>query len=443
MSAVQDAPSPRYRVIQLVWDKRRGYRNESVDGFDDLVTHHPNSNRDARIEHGVVVGGQPGRRLAVVGGEFQEVEVARPGRDFGLGRDQVLLKKDFILEDSRLPAGPASRAVDVPSPASGVVGTVNARSGLVDILDRPGGQVIVRVRHLSPIHVRAGDPVDYGQALGVQGRQASDAIHVHMEVDTRHFRQYENYVGDLVSGRLAIDQGRRTAGIAARPVVDDGTVRVGGTSDVVATAQRALSAAGFVDANGQALADDGVYRLSMQPAVLDYQRSEGLPQTGDLDGATLQRLAPRVLPPAVRADDNVEPRTTFDFTQVSAADQPLHQQAQAAVRRLDISLGRDPDGYGERLAASAAWLAWSHGLSRIDHVLLGQGSQALDAGSLFVVQGALDDPGHLRARMPVADALARPADASIAQVQRLGADAHVQAPVHQEEPAAPLRPRFG
>jgi hypothetical protein len=231
MAGEESTQLPSYRVIQLEWDEQRGYRNEAVEDFDSLVTHHPNSNRGAQLVNGTVIGGQPGRAFGVMGGEIQEIEVARGGRDFGLKPDQVLLKKDFILEDPQLPTGPGSRALDVPSPVSGVVGTVNARSGLVDVLDREGGDVILRVRHMSPLHVQTGDSIEYGQALGVQGKQATGAIHVHMEVDSRYYQQYENYVGDLVSGRLPIDPERQTRGIEPRPVIDDGTIRIGESSD--------------------------------------------------------------------------------------------------------------------------------------------------------------------------------------------------------------------
>ncbi|MDQ3206864.1 MAG: peptidoglycan-binding protein [Pseudomonadota bacterium] len=442
MVTVQDAQPPRYRVIQLVWDAERGYRNEVVGDFDDLVTHHPNSNRGARIENGAVVGGQPGRILAVMGGEFQEVEVAREGRDFGLGPDQVLLKKDFILEDARLPAGPASRRLDVPSPVSGVVGAVNPRSGLVDVMDRQGGEVILRVRHMSPIHVRTGDLIEYGQALGVQGRLATAAVHVHMEVDTRYYEQYENYLDDLGDGRLAIDPGRRGSGIAARPVIDDGTIRIGESDEVVAQVQRALNAGGFQGVDGRPLPDDGVYRFSMQPAVLGFQQAHGLQQTGDLDQATLQRLAPPTFPPEVRRDGTDAPPSYFKGGVVLEPSEPLLQQAQDAVRRLDACLDREHDDSSARLAASAAWLAKASGLSRIDHVLLGQGTQALDRGSLFVVQGAMSDPAHLRAHMVTDEALARPVSESLARMQLLDAEPPQPVRMAHSEPAVSHQPRI-
>lgn len=420
MDEEKTAQLPPYRVIQLEWDAQRGFRNEAVEDFDSLVTHHPQSNRGAHLVNGAVVGGQAGRAFGVVGGEIQEIEVARGGRDFGLRPDQVLVKKDLILEDSRLATGPGSRELDVPSPVSGVVGTANAGSGLVDVLDREGGEVILRVRHMSPLHVQAGDRVEYGQALGVQSNQATQAVHVHMEVDTRYYQQYENYVEDLVSGRLSIDATRRAHGIDARPVVDDGTIRIGESSDVVQHAQRVLNAEGFRGADGQPLQEDGVYRLSMQPAVINYQQARGLTPTGDLDPATLQQIAPRVFPPEVNRPARDAP--SYLDLQGSAAPErdPLHRQAEDAVRLLEQGLGRDYDANSAKLAARAACLAKENGLSRIDHVVLSEDSRNVRAGeNLFVVQGALNDPAHLRAHMRTEDALGQSVEQSLAQLQSL------------------------
>lgn len=106
------SPRPPYRLAQA------GVTiNVPVPDFEGLVTHHPGDNRGARIVNGVVVGGQQNRTQALVGGEVQEVEVRTPGNTFGLAPDRVLLKKDFILEDSRIAEGRSgARLVDVPSP---------------------------------------------------------------------------------------------------------------------------------------------------------------------------------------------------------------------------------------------------------------------------------------------------------------------------------------
>lgn len=127
--------------------------------------------------------------------------------------------------------------------------------------------------------------MEYGQSLGTQSRQGlptNAGKHVHFEIDTRYYQQCENYVADLEGGRLAIDDVRRTRGINPNPVVDDGIVRIGETSDSVLSVQRALNAERLRDADNQPIREDGTYRLSMQAAVINYQRAHGLPQTGDI-----------------------------------------------------------------------------------------------------------------------------------------------------------------
>ncbi|ASW47361.1 hypothetical protein SM19410_14775 [Xanthomonas hortorum pv. gardneri] len=41
----------------------KGYHNEVVENFDGLITHHPNSNSDAHLVNGSVVGGQAPKSL--------------------------------------------------------------------------------------------------------------------------------------------------------------------------------------------------------------------------------------------------------------------------------------------------------------------------------------------------------------------------------------------
>ena len=157
-----------YRVIQLGPPNARGVQtNIGVDDLDSVVTHHPGANRNIRMENGAIVGAENPRTrsYAMVGSEFQEVETRRTDEYRVLGADQVLLVKDFILEDR---ASKTPRIVDVPAPIAGYVGRVDTRNGLVEIHDRQGGDVIARVRHMNPIVVEQGQSVAYGQALGTQ-----------------------------------------------------------------------------------------------------------------------------------------------------------------------------------------------------------------------------------------------------------------------------------
>lgn len=299
-----DQTQSTYRIIQLGPPRPPNglQSNEPVTDFDSLVTHHPGANRDAVMQDGVIIRGQPGRSHAYIGGELQEIEIARNGRDFGLNPDQVLVKKDFILEDPNHPyMSRTARAVDVPAPVAGYVGRVSEREGLVDILDRQGGDVIARIRHMHPIAVSEGQTVEYGEALGTQGRQQTGAVHVHMEMDTRYYQQFENYVSDLVSGRLPVEAKHRE-NVEAQLVVDDGTFRLGESNERIRDLQRVMAREGYRAADGNPLDQDGVYRLDMQGAVLDFQRNHGVPQTGDVDLATLQFAPPERSREADRQD---------------------------------------------------------------------------------------------------------------------------------------------
>lgn len=424
---------PAYRVIQLEWSAARGFRNEEVDDLDSLVTHHPQSNRAAHLQNGIVIDGQRDRQHALIGGEIQEIQAARPGRTYGLQPDQVLLKKDFMLEDSRLPTGPGSRTLDIPSPIAGVIGNVDARQGLADILDQEGGAVIARIRHMAHIRVQPGDAIEYGQAVGTQGTRQADAIHVHMEVDTRYYQHYESYMEDLVSGRLSIDPVRQTQGIEARPIVDDGVIRIGDSAEIVRRVQQQLNDEGFRGADNQPLQVDGVYRLSMQAAVINFQQAHGLPQTGDIDVSTLQQIAPRVFPPAYFREapgDGANPGIPLYMNRHGAGlgndpppdviDDPILSQAERAVRQLDRNSGREYDDQSACMAASAACLAKAKGLSRIDHIFLSEARGSTRKGeNLFVVQGAPGDPAHLRAQMKTQDAIDMPVEKSLGQLHAL------------------------
>ncbi|MGJ4728823.1 peptidoglycan-binding protein [Luteimonas sp. SDU101] len=290
---IQQLGPPRDLDGDIVRIHRTGLQlNESVTGFDSLVLQHPGDNRATRMQDGLFVGGKGDRAYGFIGGRLQDIEVHRrvdgEFRTYGLQPDQVLLKKDFILSHPHMdPMSDRGRSVPVPSPMAGVVGARRDREGLVDILDRPGGHVVARFRHLTDIMVDTGDRVAYGEALGIQGKVRTRSIHVHIEMDTRYYQQFRGYVDDLASGRLPLEAEFRQ-GVQPRPVIDDGTFRLGESDARIRDLQRVMAAEGYRSAGGGPLDQDGVYRLRMQGALLEFQRDHGLPQTGDVDPPTLQ-----------------------------------------------------------------------------------------------------------------------------------------------------------
>src|SRR3546814_20427128 len=79
----------------------------------------------------------------------------------------------------------------------------------LEIMDHEGGTVIARLRHMSNITVEPGDTIRYGESLGQQdnlglNRPAGVGMHVHIEMDTGHYQQFQNYMDDLANGRLPV-----------------------------------------------------------------------------------------------------------------------------------------------------------------------------------------------------------------------------------------------
>jgi len=142
---------------------------------------------------------------------------------------------------------------------------------------------------------------------------------------------------------------------------------------------------------------------------------------------------PRELIESIKAAERREPTSpmhplppsdpkdkTSSLRPLSDAAAQLHEQAIAGVQRLDAAMGRTPDESSERMSASLAKLARSSGLERIDHVVLSAGNAHSPPGqNVFVVQGRLDDPAHLRAHMSTDVAVQTPASESLQQLQKV------------------------
>ncbi|ROU07979.1 peptidoglycan-binding domain-containing protein [Lysobacter enzymogenes] len=474
-----DGRTTHYRVIQLGAPKGAGgvQSNEVVTDFDSLVTHHPGNNRNARIENGLVVGGERTRQHALIGGEIQEIEIVRNGNTFqGLKPDQVLLKKDFMLE---APGQANPREVDVPSPVAGVVGRVSHAEGLVDIYDRKGGDVIVRVRHMRDIELEVNDAVAYGQSLGTQHRVATEKVHVHMEMDTRYYRQFENYVSDLTEGRLPVEAVARL-GVEPRPVADDGVLRLGESSSRIRDLQNHLNGMGYVGADGQALTVDGVYRLNMQRAVLDYQREQCLPQTGDIGREMLQAVparTPEPFDPALsgipaqglphapmphpfgtgpddrpcapptpqQIEDAAERRRpldpVFSAAPPSISSDPLVQSIRERLPQAFASHGAvPPDADLDRIAAGLAVECCKQGIERPDHIVVGNPAADGSGRHVFAVVGDLRDPASHRVDVAGQAAAQVPVEASLRKLDALQAStpALVQADQAQEQQKASI-----
>lgn len=171
-----------------------------------------------------------------------------------------------------------------------------------------------------------------------------------------------------------------------------------------------------------------------------------------------QALSPTELPTAMRARAaSVEPPGREDIpdlplsptreeipdiplslTHASHPDHTLYEQIRQGVATLDAEHGRTFDALSERMSASLLVLAKANDLDRVDHVLVSTATRDKPAGhTLFLVNGALDDPLHKRASMPTAQAAQTPVEASMQQLEEVSQQAQQRALADQQ--AQPLR----
>ncbi|MGE6333432.1 XVIPCD domain-containing protein [Stenotrophomonas sp. NPDC077659] len=97
------------------------------------------------------------------------------------------------------------------------------------------------------------------------------------------------------------------------------------------------------------------------------------------------------------------------------------QQVRQGVSNIDAQMGRTPDEISERLTAAVLALARQNNLQSADHVVLSAQTQNAPAGrDVFVVQGGLDGPPHLRASMPTDIAVRTPVEQSLQSLHAAG-----------------------
>ncbi|WP_434988619.1 Smlt3024 family type IV secretion system effector [Xanthomonas melonis] len=104
-------------------------------------------------------------------------------------------------------------------------------------------------------------------------------------------------------------------------------------------------------------------------------------------------------------------------------DYALLQQVRAGVSAINAQAGLTPGENSEHLIASVMTLARQNNLDRADHVVLSKQTADSPAGrTVFVVQGELNDPAHLRAHMPTDVAIQTPVEKSLQQLEVATAD---------------------
>lgn len=99
------------------------------------------------------------------------------------------------------------------------------------------------------------------------------------------------------------------------------------------------------------------------------------------------------------------------------AETLLHQQLLGGISKLGFDGAQDhsADGPGSRVAAELLLQCKRHGLTHVDHVVMGTGEQL----RVFAVQGTLGDPALLRTDVQLSSALQSPVTESLGKVEQL------------------------
>ncbi|MGV7196892.1 XVIPCD domain-containing protein [Xanthomonas axonopodis] len=143
------------------------------------------------------------------------------------------------------------------------------------------------------------------------------------------------------------------------------------------------------------------------------------PATGRIGGKPLiepwQTPAERALE---RANNPVPTAPAKTPAHPDHPDHAMHEQIKGKVTELGRQAGV-PDEINQQTSASLLALAKENGLTRVDHVLLSNATDTVEASrNIFVVQGRLGDPAALRADMPTAQAAHAPVEQSFAQLEQ-------------------------
>jgi peptidoglycan hydrolase-like protein with peptidoglycan-binding domain len=216
-----------------------------------------------------------------------------------------------------------------------------------------------------------------------------------------------------------VDPGERANAPASRTAnpkhaaTTNGVLKEGERSAAVHDLQHKLNELDGPAGANRKLTEDGKFGHDTKARVEDFQREHGLKVDGIAGSRTMREIdtlerqpsaAPGKGAPsggAVRLDDPANP----DYT--------LHEQARAAVHKLDAEHNRKPDQNSENLAAALVVAARRDGMTRIDHAVLSD-----DGSRTFAVQGDLGSPFKRIAEVPTATAVATPVEKSAAALDQ-------------------------
>lgn len=182
------------------------------------------------------------------------------------------------------------------------------------------------------------------------------------------------------------------------------TMRKGDHGAGVAELQTKLDQLGYKGSHGESLTNrDHNFGPMTHDAVQAFQRADHLKDDGVVGPATH-----KVIDLKLRETTQGQPASTL--ANATHPGNAMYLQARDAVHRLDAQQGRVPDRRSDNLAAALAVASHSHGMSRVDHVVLSD-----DASRAYAVQGDTSSLFKRYTDVNVAKAIATPVAQSSVQ----------------------------
>lgn len=275
------------------------------------------------------------------------------------------------------------------------------------------------------------------------GRENVDARRYEFQFDLRN-EQHGEQIAGMLNTALAGDPGAQRQG----PVQAGDNFTLSFSEPqmraLMQQTQAMVQANPMMDTRWRLLAEDGrgqpqqdVDAFAATLARMQGQSAYGMAErmfriSSSADGDPRQGFEPigaSVDSPRLRNLPPPSPLLPQDPRHSDNPDHGLLLQSQAAVCRLDESMGRQPDAMSERLGMGLLVAARREGLQRIDQAVLGN-----EGRYAFAVQGEAHSPDRRIARTDTAEAVATPVSGHVRALQEVAERTPAPVP-QQDEPA--------
>jgi hypothetical protein len=237
---------------------------------------------------------------------------------------------------------------------------------------------------------------------------------------------------------------------------DPDALRPGDQGDAVELLQYRLDRQGYRGVDGAPIPQTGRYDAGTEHAVRQFQTAHGFAATGIADAGTREAVDTALVAQRERERTGLgtpDPSSSQEardqrarmpetaalaeaapplITDVTHAGHGMYLRAQAALSRIDAAPGMAGLSQDQRHALAASAVATSlsaqgWNLTSFDHAVPGKiDPQTGRPGTIFFVQGALDDPAHRRIALNVEQALSQPLERS-SEVAQMALQAREQA----------------